>query len=126
MLLSLPAALPAQAQDFDLSWHTIDGGGEMFSTGGGFELGGTIGQPDANEVVLTGGEFELIGGFWAVAECDPCDMNCDGVVDALDIEPFLDLLFGGGTPCDFCTGDVNGDMRIDAGDIQGFIECLFP
>ncbi len=25
--------------------------------------------------------------------CDPCDMNCDGDINALDIEPFLNCLF---------------------------------
>ena len=58
--------------------------------------------------------------------CDPCDMNCDGEVNAFDIEPFLDLLFGAGQPCDTCTGDVNGDGVIDAFDIEPFLECLFP
>ena len=57
--------------------------------------------------------------------CDPCDMNCDGDVNALDIEPFLDLLFGSGAPCNTCTGDVNGDGSIDALDIEPFLECLF-
>ena len=32
---------------YDLTWNTIDGGGYMFSTGGGYSLGGTMGQPDA-------------------------------------------------------------------------------
>ena len=84
---------------------------------------------------MTGGEFELIGGFWAVsAQCDACDMNCDGVVDAFDIQPFLDLLFTPGVePC--CgergvgagfTGDVNCDGVIDAFDIEPFLDCLFP
>ena len=59
--------------------------------------------------------------------CDaPCDMNCDGTVDASDIEPFIDILFNGATPCDSCTGDTNGDGTVDAGDIEGFINCLFP
>ena len=57
---------------------------------------------------------------------DPCDMNCDGKVNAFDIEPFLDLLFGGGKPCAPCTGDVNGDGSIDSFDIEPFIDCLFP
>ena len=61
-----------------------------------------------------------------VAGCDPCDMNCDGDVNAFDIEPFLDLLFNGGTPCDTCTGDANADGNIDAFDIEPFLECLFP
>jgi hypothetical protein len=57
--------------------------------------------------------------------CDPCDMNCDGAVNAFDIEPFLDLLFGPDKPCGRCTGDVNGDGSIDAFDIEPFLECLF-
>ena len=52
--------------DFDIDWYTIDGGGEMFSTGNSFELSGTIGQPDAG-LTLTGGTFELTGGFWKPA-----------------------------------------------------------
>src|SRR5262245_15440590 len=47
----------------DLSWNTVDGGGRTFSTGGGFQLGGTIGQPDAG-TPMSGGNFELRGGFW--------------------------------------------------------------
>ncbi len=58
--------------------------------------------------------------------CDPCDMNCDGTVDASDIEPFIGLLFEGDVPCAPCTGDTNGDGFIDAADIEGFINCLFP
>ena len=53
-------------------------------------------------------------------------MNCDGIVDANDIEPFIAILFEGATPCDTCTGDTNGDGRVAAGDIEGFINCLFP
>ena len=40
---------PANAQSgggYDLSWHTIDGGGGT-STGGVYSVSGTIGQPDA-------------------------------------------------------------------------------
>ena len=72
-------------------------------------------------------------GVWTLrpivgeATCDPCDMNCDGEVNAFDIEPFLDLLFGPNPqPCDTCTGDVNGDGSIDAFDIEPFLNCLFP
>ena len=54
-------------------------------------------------------------------------MNRDGIVDAFDIEPFLDLLFDpNATPCNTCTGDANGDGNIDAFDIEPFLECLFP
>ena len=40
---------------YDLTWSSIDGGGTLFSTGGGYELGGTIGQPDAG--LLLGGGY---------------------------------------------------------------------
>ena len=133
MIGSLALAPAATAQDFDISWYTIDGGGEMFTSGGDFELSGTIGQHDAGPSTgaMTGGDFELVGGFWAISggdspPCEPCDANCDGAVDAFDIEPFLDLLFAGATPCSVCAGDPTGDGLIDAFDIEPFLECLFP
>jgi len=49
----------------DLSWWTADGGGQTFSAGGGYSLGGTIGQPDAG--LLTGTGYHLDGGFWSGA-----------------------------------------------------------
>lgn len=48
---------------FDLSWSTIDGGGGGPSRGGRFALSGSLGQPDAG--VLSGGNFNLEGGFWS-------------------------------------------------------------
>jgi len=66
-LLSLLASV-ARAQSgggYDLSWSTVDGGGATWSEGGGYSLGGTIGQPDAG--VLSGGGYTLAGGFWGGA-----------------------------------------------------------
>jgi hypothetical protein len=54
---------PASPQSgYDLSWYTIDGGGATFSIGGGYSLGGTIGQPDAGSV--SGASYTIAGGFW--------------------------------------------------------------
>ncbi len=50
---------------FDLSWYSVDGGGGLMSTGGTFELSGTIGQADAG--LMTEGSYALTGGFWAVS-----------------------------------------------------------
>jgi hypothetical protein len=58
-------ASTALSTGYDLSWYTIDGGGATFSTGGGYQLGGTIGQADAG--VLSGGSYTLNGGFWGGA-----------------------------------------------------------
>lgn len=40
----------------------MDGGGATFSEGGGYSLGGTVGQPDAG--VMSGRDYTLAGGFW--------------------------------------------------------------
>jgi hypothetical protein len=53
----------AQAQPYSVDWYTIDGGGGT-SSGGSYTLSGTIGQPDASLVPLTGGNYTLQGGFW--------------------------------------------------------------
>ncbi len=68
LLLIASAAHAQTGGGYNLSWNSIDGGGETFSTGGGYEVGGTIGQPDAGETVMTGGGYALTGGFWAAAQ----------------------------------------------------------
>jgi hypothetical protein len=57
-------SIVAPAQSYDLTWFTIDGGGNV-STGSTFSVTGTIGQPDAG--TLSGGSYSLIGGFWGFA-----------------------------------------------------------
>jgi hypothetical protein len=59
------ASGPARAQSggpYDLTWSTIDGGGETATSGGVYSLGGTAGQPDAG--LAAGGVYSLQGGFW--------------------------------------------------------------
>jgi hypothetical protein len=55
----------ARAQPFSIDWSTIDGGGGT-STGGVYSVSGTIGQPDANQQPMTGGNFSVTGGFWSL------------------------------------------------------------
>ncbi len=108
----------ARAQTYDLSWYTVDGGGDMWTSGGTYELSGTIGQPDAG-VVMTGGDFELVGGFWAAGA--PCtlngDLNYDGTIDLLDLSQLLANFgtLGGATYED---GDLNGDGAVDLIDLS--------
>ncbi len=61
-LLLFSAAL-AQAQSYSIDWFTIDGGGGA-STGGVYQVSGTIGQPDAGK--MSGGNFTIDGGFWGI------------------------------------------------------------
>jgi len=49
MMASLCFIVPAAAQDYDIAWWSIDGGGEIASEGGNWQLSGTIGQWDSSE-----------------------------------------------------------------------------
>jgi hypothetical protein len=72
--LSLAYASPASLLQpaYDLSWHTVDGGGGG-SAGGAYALGGTAGQPDAGD--LLAGSYHLAGGFWADAPAGCADIG---------------------------------------------------
>src|SRR5262245_33502091 len=83
---------PAARAQLAIDWYSVDCGGILFATGSGFELGATIGQPDAGSV-MSGSGFELIGGFWSIeaAALPPCpgDVNGDGIVDLADLTLLL-------------------------------------
>jgi hypothetical protein len=84
---------------------------------GGSWLPGTNGaELLRNSVVVASG---CLGGG-----CEPCDTNCDGVIDAFDIEPFIDILVNGGPGCSPCAADADGNGVVDAFDIEPFISCL--
>ncbi|MCG3127987.1 MAG: hypothetical protein CHACPFDD_02860 [Phycisphaerae bacterium] len=55
---------------------------------------------------------------------NPCDANCDGSVNGFDVEPFVGLLAGTGTPCAECVGDTNGDGSVNGFDVDDFVACL--
>ena len=56
------SSLIARAQNYDISWYTIGGGGT--SSGGTYTVTGTIGQSDAGH--MSGGGYSLDGGFWGI------------------------------------------------------------
>jgi hypothetical protein len=93
---------------FEITWSTIDGGGQT-STGGSFSLTGTIGQADAG--MMSGGGYDLLGGFWSglpICIVDfhlyaifaeywletgsdlPADLYQDDIIDEYDLELFVD------------------------------------
>jgi hypothetical protein len=68
LLLVAVGLASARIAGFALPWWTVDSGGGT-STGTGYKLNGTIGQPDAGP--LSGGNFKLTGGFWVIASPPP-------------------------------------------------------
>jgi hypothetical protein len=107
----MAVSLPAIA-DYEISWHTIDGGGGT-STGGDFALVGTIGQPDVGEMV--GGDYQLSGGFWPRGPILSCFVNFEHFAE-LSLR-WLD------SPCNegnnFCEGaDLDFSFDVGLGDVR--------
>lgn len=123
-IMTLVVAHLSFAQPYDVSWYTMDGGGGMFSTGGTFSIGGTIGQPDAQvSPVMSGGGFDLTGGFWPVSNVCNClaDMNGDGKKDGRDVQQFVACVIGGGN----CScADVDQANGVNLADVSVFVSDL--
>ncbi len=116
----MASAMVLHAQTFELDWFTIDGGGAMRSTDRGFELSGSIAQPDAGPM-LSGGAFELTGGFWFALVPDDC--NSDGGVNLYDFADLESCSTGPQhephDPSCLCF-DQDGDGDVDLHDFAAF------
>ena len=124
LALALALVGTAVGQDFAVDWWTVDGGGAMSATGGAFALSGTIGQPDAaSNPTLSGGAFELTGGFWPVANVCYClaDMNGDGRRDGRDVQKFVSCILDGG---DCSCADIDGVNGVTTADVTQFVTNL--
>lgn len=118
-MVAITAASMAAAADYTLTWWTIDGGGVMHSSGGVYELSGTIGQPEAG--THRGGSLTVTGGFWFAYR--PGDCNDDGSVDLSDYVDFAACMTGPDQgpvepPC-VCF-DLEGDGDVDLKDAGSF------
>ena len=116
---------PQRGTGLAIDWHSIDGGGLMFSTGGGMTLGGTIGQADAGGP-MTGGGLTLTGGFWVVT-ASACPNTCGdingsgGNVDLVDFASFAVCFGGSASVSAACQcSDLNLDGAINLLDFATF------
>ena len=66
MLLFTTWAIQAgSGGSYEIDWYSMDSGGTMATTGGSFELQGTIGQADT--AVIAQDTYEIQAGFWSGA-----------------------------------------------------------
>jgi hypothetical protein len=120
---TLLLATVAHAQ-YAITWSSVDGGGNMFTSGGVYTLGSTIGQPDAGPLLAAAGT-SMTGGFWVVASTlppPPCpaDFNHSGAVSVQDIFDFLAAYFGSDPAADF---NLSGQVSVQ--DIFDFLAAYF-
>ena len=64
LIFALLPLVSTFAQSYLIDWYKVSGGGDT-STGGTYQVTGTIGQADASGP-MTGGNYSLTGGFWAL------------------------------------------------------------
>ena len=64
LLLFLSLAGTVAAQSYSIDWYKVSGGGGT-STGGTYQVSGTIGQPDAGGAMI-GGNYSVTSGFWSL------------------------------------------------------------
>jgi hypothetical protein len=77
------------------------------------------------------GEFDSASAVWSFETTWAVgDLNCDGVVDFRDINPFVLALVdptawqSAYPDCDLLNADINGDGEINFGDINPFVVLL--
>ncbi len=64
LLFALLVPTISFAQSYSIGWYKVSGGGGT-SSGGTYQISGTIGQHDAGGP-MSGGSYSLTGGFWAL------------------------------------------------------------
>lgn len=130
--MTVSARQDSAAGTYDLSWHTIDGGGGI-SAAGALELNGTIGQPDAGSA-MTGCGFQLVGGFWTGAagpQVDTCPPDIappgggDGAVNVADLLAVISSWGACPAPPADCEADIappgGGDGTVNVADLLAVI-----
>jgi len=91
----------AVAAEYEIPWHTIDGGGGT-SSGGPYTLTGTIGQADTG--VSSGGEYVNSAGFW------PGNFGC--IVNLTDLARLAEAWLAAGT----APADLDESGQVDMAD----------
>jgi hypothetical protein len=111
-------------------------GDPRFNINADLDKNGVINLNDLGFLVKDLGCVACAGVSTACAGQLAGDSNCDGVVNAFDLDPFSRAVSGGPaaweaavgpTGCDFlCVNDVDGSGAVDVFDIDIFVECMLP
>ena len=111
------------------AWDTFDPGTYGVTNGYGGYAGGIF---DGRHVYFAPSSWGYPNGEVLRYDTFGCcgDLNCDGAVNAFDIDPFVLALtdpaaYGAAWPaCNVMLADCNGDGVVDAFDIDPFVELL--
>jgi len=64
-------------------------------------------------------------GIFEIPACEPCDVNCDGLVNIFDLQKVINVIIGIETdPMIIERSDVNNDGSVNIFDLQLVINCI--
>ncbi|OGC92092.1 MAG: hypothetical protein A2142_06025 [candidate division Zixibacteria bacterium RBG_16_48_11] len=135
-----PKSQKSAAPNYDLSWFSINGGGDSYGSSTNYQLGYSVGQPVAGQG--SSASYDLGIGFWygAYTLCTaiPGDVNGSSAITIGDIVHLVNYIFDKDrlpclgsdpgncwTPAPFCRGDVNQSATITIGDILHLVNYIF-
>ena len=135
-----PKSQESAAPNYDLSWFSINGGGESYGSSTNYQLGYSVGQSVAGEG--SSASYNLGIGFWygtyTLCTAIPGDVNGSSAITIGDIVHLVNYIFDKDrlpclgsdpgncwTPDPFCRGDVNQSTTITIGDIIHLVNYTF-
>ncbi|MEW5700753.1 MAG: hypothetical protein AB1792_00800 [Candidatus Zixiibacteriota bacterium] len=129
----LPALVASAAPNYNLNWHSVNGGGENAAASASYKMGMSAGQSAAGEA--TSPSYHMGIGFWHGARtcfC-PCfgDPFCDGIRSSVqDVVKTIDVAFRGVAPvfdqaCPREQTDVNCDGSTSVQDVVKEVNVAF-
>ncbi len=135
-----PQKPKSAAPNYDLSWFSINGGGDSYGSSTNYQIGYSVGQSVAGEG--SSASYDLGIGFWygAYILCSavPGDANGTGSITLGDIIQVVNYIFDKDklpclgidpgncwTPVPFCRGDANNNGSITLGDIIHLVNYVF-
>jgi len=135
-----PSPSPADAQDFEINWQSISGGGAINTMSPSYRLSSSIGQSAIGSAMSE--NYQAGIGFWYGAAgsgscaCLPCFADpmpnpvCDGVVNVFDVVAAVDVAFRAGTPvtdagCPRERTDVDCNGVTNVFDVVKFVDVAF-
>ena len=128
------ATQQSPAASYDIPWQSINGGGAP-SSSTNYSVNASVGQSAIGFATST--NYQAGIGYWygsnAPTSCDcpyQSDFDANGILDALDLNELIDILFFGGVNpqdplCPTTRGDFDNSGVPDALDLNDLIDHLF-
>jgi hypothetical protein len=123
--------------NYNLNWHSLNDGGVVDVSSTSYRLGASLGQSvtgtlkSSNYLQGVGFWYGTVGTGGSLCDCPyQSDFDANGLLDAIDLNSLIDVLFFGGADpqdpnCPVSRGDFDNSGFSDAIDLNDLIDHLF-